>query len=877
MHSFSGRAAAAIIGAIGAASVCVDCARAQVGTCERPEAEAYLDVGNVRTRIFNNGAYVWRGDPWVYEVPKGNGISSIFASTFMIGGYVDGELRVAAARYGSYEFWPGPLDEAGNPPADCSDYDRIWNVYRSDIQRYEAGGPPTSDLADWPTGLGAPTIAPASDDGIDNDEDGVVDEPDEVRRVHDELLELPLSQRADRVIDLESGERPQMIGDQMLWWIMNDAGNRHNHSGSNPIGLEVHGTAFAFEGAGPQRDATFYRKRLSMRGDQGLDSAFVALFVDPDLGNFQDDYSGADTSLGLGFVYNGDEFDDRTDWTPGYGETPPALGYDFLHGPLVPSPGDTARTFDAVVPEHRNLGLTSFIFWPYSGWAEPDYPVAIYRLMHGLRWLDGSAITEWGDGYQEGGAPTPFMYPGDPVTRSFWSELNTDGSGARNATADRRWLASTGPFRIEPRRHQEVLWGVVWARGAGHLDSVTELRRADEQLQAFADNGFELPRPPDPPVLDLTALDEAVVLEWRNPEESINFREKYREHHPLAHPAHPWAEFEGYEVLSFADDRDSTGSVIVTYDHVNGVTRVEDDLDGDGFLDRPTHGSDSGIRHAHLVDGLTNYRTYYFGVRAYAYARDAPRQIMYSDVARASVVPAPPSAVVTDAAVEASMDDSIPDFVATQIAGSGLGAVSADVVNPVAMRDATYRISFYDLVGNVTYDVARDDSTVFDGSSAGVPALQRTNVFVADGLEFSVVPDSAGGLQAGDVFEFSTAGYGATEPDLETQRARLDEIGIVPNPYKAFSDYEVDLANDEVRFTGLPDVATIRVFTLHGTIVRTLRKDSPGLRSLSWDVRNEDGRKLASGMYLIHVEVPGVGERVIKFGMVKDGVVETSF
>ena len=32
---------------------------------------------------------------------------------------------------------------------------------------------------------------------------------------------------------------------------------------------------------------------------------------------------------------------------------------------------------------------------------------------------------------------------------------------------------------------------------------------------------------------------------------------------------------------------------------------------------------------------------------------------------------------------------------------------------------------------------------------------------------------------------------------------------------------------------------------------------------------NEQGLPVASGMYLIHVDVPNVGEKVIKFGVVK--------
>ena len=54
----------------------------------------------------------------------------------------------------------------------------------------------------------------------------------------------------------------------------------------------------------------------------------LAQWSDPDLGNANDDYVGCDTTLSLGFVYNGDNNDES-----GYGAAPPAMGYDFFQGP----------------------------------------------------------------------------------------------------------------------------------------------------------------------------------------------------------------------------------------------------------------------------------------------------------------------------------------------------------------------------------------------------------------------------------------------------------------------------------------------------------------------------------------------------------------
>ncbi len=126
--------------------------------------------------------------------------------------------------------------------------------------------------------------------------------------------------------------------------------------------------------------------------------------------------------------------------------------------------------------------------------------------------------------------------------------------------------------------------------------------------------------------------------------------------------------------------------------------------------------------------------------------------------------------------------------------------------------------------------------------------------------------------QPGDVYSFSTVGFGAEDPGVAELQERLDDIGMVPNPYEGASDYEVSHFTDEVRFTNMPDLALIRVFTLNGTLIKTIRKQSPGVATISWDMRTAYNLPVASGIYLVHVEVPSVGTKVIKFGVVKKRV-----
>ncbi|MCC5923917.1 MAG: hypothetical protein JJT77_09030, partial [Crocinitomicaceae bacterium] len=47
-------------------------------------------------------------------------------------------------------------------------------------------------------------------------------------------------------------------------------------------------------------------------------------------------------------------------------------------------------------------------------------------------------------------------------------------------------------------------------------------------------------------------------------------------------------------------------------------------------------------------------------------------------------------------------------------------------------------------------------------------------------------------------------------------------------------------------------------------LIRAFDKDSP-LTFIDWDLKNAEAIPIASGAYIIHVDVPGIGERVVKF------------
>ncbi|MGB9772581.1 MAG: hypothetical protein ACP5JH_05415 [Bacteroidota bacterium] len=126
---------------------------------------------------------------------------------------------------------------------------------------------------------------------------------------------------------------------------------------------------------------------------------------------------------------------------------------------------------------------------------------------------------------------------------------------------------------------------------------------------------------------------------------------------------------------------------------------------------------------------------------------------------------------------------------------------------------------------------------------------------------------------SGDYFRFSMK---QAKLDTNLARNRLDNIGVVPNPYIATAKweprtlYQTGRGERRIEFINLPPKCTIRIYTITGALVKTLYKDSSPLDgSLSWDLISEDGMDIAYGLYVFHVDAPGIGEYIGRFAVIK--------
>lgn len=505
------------------------------------------------------------------------------------------------------------------------------------------------------------------------------------------------------ILDSLGNQQPDMVGDQMLWAVYNDAdvAQHENDAGdTDPLGVEVKQTVFGFTRENPLGNIFFFRYRIYNKGGKTIDSMYISLWADPDLGTAGDDLVGCDTVLSLGYVYNADNDDGQ------YGSRPPALGFDFFQGPLqfTGNAEDTALMWDFTrFPGYRNLGMVSFN--KYINGTDPDSYEQSYGFMRGL--------TKQGNPYVNPttGQVTTFVHTGDPVT----------GTGDLDvAPADRRWMQSTGPITFAPGDSTEVLAAVVIGQGGDRLSSISVLKYYDQFAQTAYDIEFQIPEPPASPVVVTQALHDRLVLYWDNTSEL----------EPGDYP------FQGYTVYQGPSPA-GPWTRIVNYDVVDGVAQILDaELDPlTGALEQRLvkNGNDGGLNHFYIAktDALTGQdlhvgTKYYFRVEAYSYDPAATPKTLTS--ANAVPIEMTPQAPITGTQPTVETTDTLE---VTHAAGGSDGVVTPLVVDPMALVDHDYEVTFgEDTTAGYTADTAYAANVDTVGSYEDTTIIGDTTIIV---------------------------------------------------------------------------------------------------------------------------------------------------
>ena len=548
--------------------------------------------------------------------------------------------------------------------------------------------------------------------------------------------------------------------DQVIWLAINDLdpGAVASLYGSLPIGMETQVTLWGYARTDALGDAIFKKYKVIYKGTEStpdtarIEDMYLAQWSDPDLGDFGDDFAGADVDLSLGYVYN--SIDDDSHYV-NFELAPPAAGYDFLQGPVVPvylldeegnvavdeegnsllDESSVAIFNDGLRPGYKNLPMTAFVYFAAgSSISDPDLneydgTLQWYNLLQGFQ---PQADIENPVPYTNPltNEDTKFTLDGDPTRATGWND------GIPLPAGDRRIVMATGPFEMALGDTQEVVVALLGASSTDRLRSVSKLKFTDQFVQDAYNSFFQVPKPPIQPNVRLIELDQTIVLNWGWDPESVSKTEGV---------GSPGFDFEGYNVyqLPSAEATLSQGTRIATFDLVNGVTTILGialDEQSGVVLDVPLQiGNDSGLQryialsHDALRGGpLVNGQQYYFTVTAYNRATS-------EDAATTTTLESSPQTItcvpqVAPPGITRTHEDPGDTLSVEHTKGIGDASVWPLVIDPTALQQATYKVTFND---DATWSLSRDGERIVDRESnisldESYPIVEGLQVKVGD-------------------------------------------------------------------------------------------------------------------------------------------------
>ena len=379
-----------------------------------------LDVNQVECCLQNNGTLgenpATGGNGFFF--PKGQRERSlVYTSGLWIMGKVDGELRAGVSFY--YDnFQPGQILDDGHPG------DAIADEYP--IYKYDAG--------------------------------------DTVNKTA-----------------IDQGAPSHTLGDQMLYCVFNDSTGiaRPDWEGVPGMGLEVQQTLYGFHQPGALDRTVITHFRIIHKGRAAVDSAYISFFIDPDIGESDDDAVGSDPARQMIYAYNGDNFDIK------YGASPPVLGCTLLKATGPNGPESLSST---------NIWIKSSSNPAFKG-SETD-PAIAWCHVQGLR----SDSTPWTE--TDGGSITRFPLDGDPI----------DGTGSTfddiSAPCDIRMLLNTGPYTLSPGDTATLTLAFVVGDGLSLDASLQQLRDSVDELHQPSPTTLQLSPEPFSYKIDGTLHEE---------------------------------------------------------------------------------------------------------------------------------------------------------------------------------------------------------------------------------------------------------------------------------------------------------------------------------------------------------------------------------
>ncbi len=380
---------------------------------------------------------------------KYRGNKLIFSNSAVLYGIKDGSINGVGALYKSNldGAYCGPLaNDYSNDFA--KRYNRLWKVKQTDIDYhnnhwYEANYSAPIDILEWP-GNGSV----------------INGEPQVIAPFHDV--------NGNNIYEPQLGDAPEIKGDEATFYIIADgrevSQNYLNDNDSSLVSnLEFAAMEYVFSNSQSQalQRTIFTDYRINLRDDSPMNDAYFGFQVDFDLGNNHDDYVGSDSLRNLVFGYNGDDFDEPTSGSLGYGSEVPACGFRFLNSSI-------AGAVYYYNGSHPTLG-------------SPSNYQQYYNCLQGKR-KDGSAIV---NGITQ--EQTHFSFSGEVGVIDLWNEANVG-----NVPSDRRMFVSTFIGDLQPNTPMcisiaRTVASDTLSTGSPSVNAVYKMKQYSDEVQQYYD------------------------------------------------------------------------------------------------------------------------------------------------------------------------------------------------------------------------------------------------------------------------------------------------------------------------------------------------------------------------------------------------------
>lgn len=234
--------------------------------------------------------------------------------------------------------------------------------------------------------------------------------------------------------------------------------------------------------------------------------------------------------------------------------------------------------------------------------------------------------------------------------------------------------------------------------------------------------------------------------------------------------------------------------------------------------------------------------------------------------------------IVGDGAVSTSLD--------TSIGIVDLPAVDVNFRLESILSGEPVQFAFADLYNhdgqfNINPDNHDQKDVLFileDDGQGGLSYTWQLSLVFAEGQRNPVAGDTLEILLrkpflSSDVYRFE---INASEISKELAEQELDDIRVVPNPYVAAeiwepgNPYTSGRGPREIHFINLPAKCTIRIFNVTGTLIDKIEHEAPNENGTAiWDVLSRESLSISYGIYIYHVDAPGIGEKTGTFGVIK--------